>query len=119
MSEIDSNTATDELSKTESDAKLHALISYGMMALGIFTGIFWFVGAFWAMVKKGDAENTIFHSHYKNLIKTFWVCFALAVVGFITSVFIIGYFILVGSLLFAIYRLIKGFSLILLNKAYD
>lgn len=33
-----------ELSQRETQAKTHALISYGLMALGVFTGIFgWLV----------------------------------------------------------------------------
>ena len=39
------------LSQKDTQAKTNALISYGLMALGLFTGIFWLVGAIWAMVK--------------------------------------------------------------------
>jgi hypothetical protein len=34
------------------------------MAVGLFTGLFWIIGAVWAMVKKGEARGTIFEDHY-------------------------------------------------------
>jgi len=53
------------LFKTRDEAaKTHALIAYGLMVIGLFTGIFWIIGAIWAMVKKEDAIGTCFEDHY-------------------------------------------------------
>jgi len=53
---------TSSLSQSSYDdaAKNNALIAYGLMILGLFTGILWLVGIIWAMVKKGDAVNSIY-----------------------------------------------------------
>jgi uncharacterized membrane protein len=42
------------------------------VVVGLLTGLFWFIGAIWAMIKKRDAVGTIFEDHDSNIIKTFW-----------------------------------------------
>ncbi|MCO4838134.1 MAG: hypothetical protein KC426_08620, partial [Oceanospirillaceae bacterium] len=54
------------LSAKDDDAKTNALIAYCLMAVGFFTGLFWLVGAVWAMAKKSDAAGTIYEDHYAN-----------------------------------------------------
>lgn len=100
------------------DARNNALIAYISMTIGIFTGIFWIIGAIWAMVKKDDAKNTLYYEHYTNLISTFWWGLLWTVIGTITWVFIIGGFILFAAWIWTIYRVIKGLALITSNKPY-
>jgi uncharacterized membrane protein len=88
------------------------------MALGIFTGISWIIGAIWAMVKKDEAVNTPFHDHYSNIIKTFWWGLLWTVIGLALWVFFIGGFILLFAWIWSIYRIIKGIARITSNKSY-
>ncbi|WP_440053129.1 DUF4870 family protein [Pseudoalteromonas sp. T1lg65] len=106
------------LSARDEAAKLNALIAYGLMIAGLFTGVFWIIGAVWAMVKKADAQGTVFEDHYSNIISIFWWGLGLSIVGFILLFFIIGYFILVGVWVWSIFKIIKGLAQITSNKSY-
>ena len=107
------------LSRKDDAAKTHALIAYGLMGLGLFTGIFWLVGAIWAMVKKDDAVGTLFEDHYSNIMSIFWWGLVLSIIGFILTLVIVGYFLLLAVWVWSIYKLIKGFARITSNKPYS
>lgn len=114
-------SATDIAMETQriENAKNNALISYVLMAIGIFTGIFWFIGAIWAMVKKDDAINTQYHDHYTNIVKTFWWGLLWTVIGIATWMIFIGAFIILIAWIWSIYRIIKGLARITSNKSYN
>ncbi|WP_221074603.1 DUF4870 family protein [Agarivorans aestuarii] len=118
MSEMQNAVTEAPLSASDETAKTSALIGYGLMILGLFTGLFWIVGAIWAMVKKADAAGTLFEDHYSNIIKTFWWGFGLSIIGFVLAFVIIGYFVLLGVWIWSIYRIIKGLAKITSNKSY-
>ncbi|MPW30739.1 hypothetical protein F9L16_17270 [Agarivorans sp. B2Z047] len=118
MSEIQNAVTEAPLSASDEAAKTSALIGYGLMILGLFTGLFWLVGAIWAMVKKADAAGTLFEDHYSNIIKTFWWGFGLSIIGFVLAFVIVGYFVLLGVWIWSIYRIIKGLAKITSNKSY-
>ena len=115
MSDLRTNMS---LSAEDEAAKTSALIGYGLMILGMFTGVFWLIGDIWAMVKKSDAEGSLFEDHYNNIISTFWWVFGLTIVGLMLSVVIAGYFILLGLWIWSIYRIIKGLARLTSNKPY-
>lgn len=107
------------LSTEDDAAKTNALIAYAFMGIGLFTGIFWIIGAIWAMVKKDDAVGTLFEDHYSNIIKIFWWGLLLSIIGAFLIFFIIGYFILLAVWFWSVYKLIKGFAKITSNKPYN
>ncbi|MCG6211098.1 hypothetical protein K6U56_03865 [Vibrio furnissii] len=120
MSDIQEATAAPQSLSTKDDAaKTNALIAYGLMVVGLFTGIFWIVGAVWAMVKKGEAQGSIFEDHYSNIIKTFWWGLGLSILGFILAFVVIGYFILLAVWIWSIFKVVKGLAKITSNKAYN
>lgn len=120
MSDIQEATVAPQSLSTKDDAaKTNALIAYGLMVVGMFTGLFWIVGAIWAMVKKGDAQGTIFEDHYSNIIKTFWWGLGLSILGFILAFVVVGYFILLAVWIWSIYKIVKGLAKITSNKAYN
>lgn len=119
MSEISEQLVeTPQQKQYIENAKNNALIAYILMALGIFTGIFWIIGAIWAMVKKEEAIGTAFHDHYSNIIKTFWWGLLWTVIGVALWVFFIGGFILLVTWIWSIYRIIKGLARLTSNKSY-
>lgn len=101
------------------EAKSNAVIGYVLMGIGLLTGVFWIVGAIWAMLKKGEARDTKFEDHYSNIIRTFWWSFGLSILGVVTAIFIFGYFILMGVWFWSIYKIVKGLAQITSNKAYN
>ncbi len=120
MSELKPSTLQPtNLSSQDDAAKTNAIIAYGLMVIGLFTGLFWIIGAVWAMVKKEEAQGTIFEDHYSNIVKTFWWGLGLSIIGFILVFIIIGYFLLIGVWIWSIYRIIKGLAKITSNKAYN
>ncbi len=120
MSEFQPSTnQPTSLSSQDDAAKTNALIAYGLLVVGLFTGLFWIIGVVWAMVKKEEAQGTIFEDHYSNIIKTFWWGLGLSIIGFILVLFVVGYFLLIGVWIWSIYRIIKGLAKITSNKAYN
>ena len=88
------------------------------MALGFFTGFCWIAGFIWALVKKSDARGTVFADHYDNIITVFIMSFVLMVAGFLLAFIVIGYFIILASVIWTLYRIVKGLAKITSNKAY-
>lgn len=101
------------------NAKNNALAAYIMMVLGMFTGIFWIIGAVWAMFKKEDAINTPYYDHYSNITKTFWWGLIWTVIGIVTWMFVVGVFICAVAWIWSIYRIIKGLAKITSDKPYN
>jgi uncharacterized membrane protein len=110
---------TISLSSKDDAAKTNALIAYGLMGIGLFTGIFWVIGAIWAMVKKDDASGTLFEDHYSNIINIFWWGLGISIIGVILLFVVVGYFVLVAVWFWSVYKLVKGFSKITSNKPYN
>ncbi|APD92359.1 hypothetical protein BM525_21105 (plasmid) [Alteromonas mediterranea] len=113
------NVVPEVLSSKDEAAKLNALIAYGLMVVGMFTGVLWIVGAVWAMVKKSDAQGTVFEDHYTNITKTFWWGLGLSILGFILAFVVVGYFLLLAVWIWSIYKIVKGLAKITSNKAYN
>lgn len=107
------------LSPQDDEAKTHALIAYGLMLVGLFTVVFWFVGGIWAMVKKSDVAGSRFEDHYTNLISIFWWGIFWAILGGLLSLIIVGYFMLFVLFIWLLYRLIKGLAKLTSNRAFE
>ena len=67
-----SSPATTPASDT-SDARLFALISYGLFLAALGTGFTAVVGVVLAYIKRGDTRGTMWESHFTGLIRLFWV----------------------------------------------
>jgi len=115
MSDID---AVVTLSKRDEQAKTGAMIGYGLMVLGMGTGIFWIIGAIWAMVKKREAAGTLFEDHYANIISTFWWGMVFTLIGFILMFVMIGYVVLFALWFWSLFRMIRGLARLTSNKGY-
>lgn len=109
-------TQTQPLAQNQ--AKLHALIAYAGLSLGLIFGLPWLFGGIWAIIKKADAKESKYISHYTNIIKTFWWSLGLSILGLILTTVIIGYFILLCVWVWSIYRVLKGLANITADKPY-
>lgn len=106
-------------SELQKSAKNLTFTSYILYFLGVVSlGIFSIFGVMLAYVRRKGLENTVFYSHLSYLIKTFWIFFALQIVG---SILIyakgIGIVILILTYIWYIYRLVSGFTKLSDNKA--
>lgn len=108
-----------ELSQEEMSAKQNAQIAYVLMLLGMFTGILWFVGAIWAMLKIGDARGTRFEDHYSNIIRVFIIGLVLSVVGGILTIILIGWLVLLAVFVWSVFKIVKGLVRLSDNQPYN
>ncbi|GAB3027064.1 DUF4870 family protein [Bowmanella dokdonensis] len=119
MTEQQPQTDSSPLSAYDEAAKTNALIAYCLMAAGLFTGIFWFIGVFWAMVKRAEARQSRFADHYENITTTFWWALGLGIVGLVLAIVLVGYAVLFAVWLWVIYRIVKGLARLTSNKPYN
>ena len=56
-----------------SDARLFALISYGLFLAALGTGFTAIVGVVLAYIKRAETRGTIWEAHFTGLIRLFWV----------------------------------------------
>ena len=112
------SSVIDQSAAHDSEPKTHAMISYILLAIGMFTAIPMIFGAIWAMFKRSDALGTIYHSHYTNAIRTFWWGVFWTIVGVILILVLVGYAVLCIVWLWMVYRLVNGFIKIMADKPY-
>lgn len=75
----------------------------------LFTGsLTAWIGIVVAHIKRGDAQSHEGYESYTYAIYTFWGAFIASLVGIALTVIGLGYFILMGTGLWFIYRSIKG-----------
>ena len=118
MSGFESDNRFRQLTPREENAKSNVVIAYIFMLLGVFTGVFWLIGAIWAMVKADEARGTLFEDHYANIISTFWWGIFWSVIGVILAFFFIGYIVLFGVWVWSIFRMVKGIARATSNQSY-
>jgi uncharacterized membrane protein len=73
-----------------SDLRSLTIVCYVLFLLASVNGLTAIVGVIIAYVKRRDASDTIWQSHFNNLILVFWVVVATAVLGFLTWPIAIG-----------------------------
>lgn len=70
--------------------------------------ITYFVAVILNYIKRDDARGTWLESHFRWQIRTFWFGLLWFALGTLTSIIVIGWFILFGAALWLIYRILKG-----------
>jgi uncharacterized membrane protein len=60
------------------------MICYVLYLVAFINGLTAIIGVIIAHIKKPDAVGTVWESHFRNLILTFWVMFAALIVGLAT-----------------------------------
>jgi uncharacterized membrane protein len=121
------------------DARMTALIGYGLFILAVANGITAIAGVVLAYIKRADARGTIWESHFTNMIRVFWASIAVTVIFIGAVAFGIAdlvstinrephvalialvpvlYLLGVGFFVWYLYRTVRGFIRALDNKAY-
>lgn len=96
------------ITDSEKSKKMLTMVIYALYAASFFVGITVVVAVIMNYVKKDDVAGTIFESHFRWQIRTFWYGLLWAAIGFITFLLIIGIFILIADSIWFIYRIVKG-----------
>ncbi|HEY0293722.1 MAG TPA: hypothetical protein VGC69_00145 [Bordetella sp.] len=94
------------------DLRLLTHVAYGLFALGFLTGGILGVATLAAVVllyvKRSDTAGTVYAGHFDWLLRTFWWSVLwLFLSGILTMIFI-GWLGVLITLVWALYRLIKG-----------
>jgi len=101
-----------------SEHKTHALVSYILLMVGLFTAIPLLFGAIWAMIKKKGAYGCIYHSHLVNATRIFWWSLFWTIIGAMLLPVFIGYIIWAVTWLWVFYRIVDGLAKILSDELY-
>lgn len=91
------------------NARNLAILVYVLQALSFFLGgITALVGVGVNYVKLDEVRGTWLEPHFRWQIRTFWIGLLWTVIGFVTTMLIVGWFILVGIAIWVIYRIVTG-----------
>src|ERR1043165_6166927 len=94
---------------TEEQNKSITQIIYGLYAAGYFTGGVTSIAAIiMNYVKRDDVAGTLYESHFRWQIRTFWFSILWAVVSAILMVVVIGFIGWIALFIWGIYRVVVG-----------
>jgi uncharacterized membrane protein len=92
----------------DKSAKTLTTIIYALYAASIVFGITALVAIVMNYVKKNDMDGSLYESHFRWQIRTFWFSLLWSLIGVVTIFFGIGLIILLAGFVWYIYRIVKG-----------
>ncbi len=84
------------------------MLVYALQAGGVILPILVFIAMVINYLKLDDVAGTIYASHFRWQIRTFWFWLLWVIIGGITTLILIGYLILGLATLWFIYRIARG-----------
>ncbi len=94
---------------SETSLRRLATIVYALQAASLFTGtLTLFAGVIINYVRWEDVQGSWIESHFRWQTRTFWYSLLWMVIGFVTTIILIGWAILLAASIWLIYRIIKG-----------
>jgi len=93
---------------TEQQNKDITQVIYGLYAASLVVGITSIVAIILNYVKKDDVVGTLYESHFRWQIRTFWFTVLWSVIGFVTIFIVVGFVVLIAAGIWFIYRIVIG-----------
>ena len=93
--------------RSEEASVSNARIIYILYLISLVVGITGLVGVVMAYIYRGDAPDWM-QSHYRFLVRTFWIGLLYAVVGMLLTPIFVGFLILLFWVIWLIIRCVKG-----------
>jgi uncharacterized membrane protein len=93
---------------TEQQNKDITQVIYGLYAASIVVGLTYIVAIILNYVKKDEVIGTMYESHFRWQIRTFWFSLLWFFVGLLTVWFVVGFFVWLASGIWFIYRIVVG-----------
>ncbi len=81
---------------------------YALYAASFLVGVSAIVAVIMNYVKRQDVAGTIYESHFRWQIRTFWFGLLWGALGIITWLVVIGWIVLSANGIWIIYRIVKG-----------
>jgi len=108
-------------SSTSPDLRTLTHVAYGLYALGFLTGGFLGIATLAAVVlmyvKRADTAGTMYAAHFDWLLRTFWWALLWLAISAIATLVFIGWIGLAATVVWVLYRLIKGWLALLEGAA--
>jgi len=104
---------------TEEQNKSITQVIYGLYAASLVVGVTGIAAIIINYVKRGEVAGTIYESHFTWQIRTFWIGLGLSVLGWITIFILVGFLILLGTVVWFIYRIVIGWLRLSEGKPID
>jgi uncharacterized membrane protein len=98
---------TDNSSELKKLKDLTTVI-YALYAVGIVIGITSIAAIIVNYIKQDDVAGTLYASHFRWQVRTFWFSVLWIAVGLVLVYILIGYLVLLVNLIWVIYRIAKG-----------
>lgn len=89
-------------------AKDTSQLVYILQAVSFIIGFTFIAAVVINYIKRDELENTWLESHNRWQMRTFWFSLLWSVIGFITLIVFIGWFILLANAIWVIYRIVRG-----------
>jgi uncharacterized membrane protein len=94
--------------ETQASLRKLAGLVYGLQAASMLVGVTLFAGVIINYLRREQAAGTWLESHFTWQIRTFWWSLAWCVLGIVTAIVLVGVFILIGSGVWFVYRIVRG-----------
>jgi uncharacterized membrane protein len=104
-----------ETQRSIASDNIPAVVVYVLYGVGYFTGILALIGVIIAHVQADDADPVL-QSHYRFLIRTFWIGLLYLAIGFPLCLVLIGFLILAWWFIWSLIRIVKGVLLVTEHK---
>lgn len=96
-----------------------AILAYVLLLAGLFSFHLAGVAAvILAYVQRGDARDTLWETHFDNIIVAFWVSLLVTLIAIPLCLVVVGFFVLGIVLIWFLYRTIKGLIRALDGRPY-
>lgn len=92
---------------------------YALQAAGFLVAVTFIAGVIINYIKLTDVGGTLYESHFRWQIRTFWWGLLWTVVGAATVWLLVGFAILVAAGIWVIYRIVKGWLNLLDGKEME
>jgi uncharacterized membrane protein len=101
------------------DPRTMVLVAYGLFIGGFIVPFLPIAGVILAYIKKKDVVGTIWATHYRNLIQTFWIGLIASLIALVLMFVLIGMLVMVAVVVWYLYRLILGAVKAIEHKAFS
>lgn len=104
----------------ESDnGRIMAIVAYVLFLVGVPTvHLSSVVGVILAYIQRNDWRGTMWESHFEAMITTFWISFIVGLISIPLCFVVIGIPILIGVVVWFLYRNIRGLIHAIESKPY-
>ena len=108
---------TDAPISTTPQDRGNANLIYILYLAGIVVGVTSIIAVVMAYMAKDEAPEWL-QSHYRNQIHIFWKGLVYGAIGIVTSIILIGFLVLLATLIWYIVRNVKGMQALSKGEAY-